>query len=209
MIISKKILFVGLCVVIPLSLGALLALYNDSQRDVAIESISATVLPTPKALPDFMLEDHQGNNFSRENLIGKWSMIFFGYTHCPDICPTTLSTLNQVHDILRETSAVDMPEVIFISVDPERDTSILLANYMSYFNEQFIGVTGSLANLKKLTVPLGIFFSISGEADNGSYDVAHSARIMLIDPQGRWRALFSSSADIAEMVADYKKIIAL
>lgn len=207
MIVNRKIWLVS--VFVPLCLGMLVAIYS-SQRDAMVEDIdiAATVLPNPKMLSNFSLQDHQGKDFSREDLLGQWSMIFFGYTHCPDVCPATLATLNQVMNVLHDTPEIDMPRVIFISVDPKRDTATLLANYVAYFNDQFIGATGSLSNLKALTMPLGIVFGIEGDdSESSDYDVFHSPRIMLIDPQARFKALFSFPHDVTEIATAYIKII--
>ena len=103
-----------------------------------LEGVSATVLPEARILPDFVLEDHHGNEFTNESLKDQWSFIFFGYTHCPDVCPTTLASLNQVDEILKKAPGDPLPKTIFISVDPARDTRELLADYVPYFNSEFI-----------------------------------------------------------------------
>ncbi len=157
----NKILFRVLVFIIPVSLGIIFSVYIN-QDSGSLEGVSATVLPEAKALPEFSLEDHRGNTFTNEDLKGQWSFVFFGYTHCPDVCPTTLSLLNQVDQALKKEPGIDSPETVFISVDPGRDTVEQLAEYVPYFNAEFTGVTGSLENLQVLTKSLGIAFGQEG-----------------------------------------------
>jgi protein SCO1/2 len=206
----KKILFRVLIIIIPVSLGIIFSVYMN-QGSGSLEGVSATVLPEAKALPEFSLEDHRGKAFTNETLKGKWSFVFFGYTHCPDVCPTTLSLLNQVDKALKKEPGIDSPETIFISVDPGRDTMEQLAEYVPYFNSEFTGVTGSLENLQVLTKSLGIAFGQEGveegDTETEEYEDFHSTRIMLIDPEARLKALFSFPHDVNQIVYDYSKII--
>jgi protein SCO1 len=204
----NKILKRILLIIIPLSLGIIFSVYINHGSGT-LEGVSATVLPEGKALPAFVLEDHHGQAFTNKSLKGNWFFIFFGYTHCPDVCPTTLSLLNQVDQALKKETGIDIPKTVFISVDPERDTVAQLADYVPYFNPEFIGVTGSLENLQVLTKSLGIAFGKEGDTESDEYELFHSTRIMLIDPEARLKALFSSPHDVKIIVSDYSKIIDL
>ena len=203
---ARKVLFRILYIIVPLSLGIFFSQYMNQGKGT-LEGVDATVLPEARALPDFLLEDHRGKVFTNESLIGQWSFVFFGYTHCPDVCPTTLALLNQVDQVLKKEKGIILPKTIFISVDPERDTIEQLTDYVPYFNPEFIGVTGSMENLQVLTKSLGIVFGNEGDADNVDYEVFHSTRIMLIDPEVRLKALFSFPHDVNQIVSDYIKII--
>ncbi len=207
----NKILFRVLVFIIPVSLGIIFSVYMNQGKGT-LEGVTATVLPEARALPDFLLEDHHGKAFTNESLRGQWSFVFFGYTHCPDICPTTLALLNQVDEILKKEKGIVLPQTIFISVDPERDTMEQLAAYVPYFNPEFIGVRGSLQQLQGLTTPLGIAFGQEGDQDGNveseDYEVYHSARILLVDPDVRLKALLSSPHDVNQIASDYIKIIA-
>ena len=205
--VVRKILFKVLIIIIPLSLGIFFSIYIN-QGHGSLEDVSATVLRDAKPLPKFVLEDHFGNGFTNKNLKNQWSFVFFGYTHCPDICPTTLALLNQVEQVLKKETDIDLPKTIFISVDPERDTVSQLAEYVPYFNPEFTGVTGSLENLQVLTKSLGIAFGKDSDTGSKEYEVFHSSRIMLIDPEGRLKALFASPHDVNQIASDYIKIIA-
>ncbi len=204
--VVRKILSRVLIISVPLSLGIFFSIYIN-QGHGSLEDVSATVLRDAKPLPKFVLEDHFGNGFTNKNLKNQWSLVFFGYTHCPDICPTTLSLLNQVDQVLKKESNIDKPRIIFISVDPERDTIEQLTDYVTYFNPEFIGVTGSMENLQVLTKSLGIVFGKEGDDESNDYEVYHSARILLVDPKARLKALFSSPLDVNQIASDYIKII--
>lgn len=155
-----------------------------------------TLLPSAKAIADFQLTDQHGKPFTRNNLVGKWSFAFFGYTHCPDVCPTALSMLAQVMKKLEKDSTLDtLPQVIFVSVDPERDTPELLAQYLPYFNPDFVGVTGDPQQLLLLTRQLGIMYGKAPGDDADDYLVDHSASIILFDPDGNFLALFGMPHD--------------
>jgi len=202
----KKILPWVLSVIVPLSLGIIFSLYFH-QGQGSLEGVSATVLPQAKSLPGFSLEDHHGKVFTNESLKGQWSFVFFGYTHCPDVCPTTLVLLNQVDQILKKESGLNSPKTIFISVDPERDNVAQLAEYVPYFNPEFIGVTGNMENLQVLTKSLGIAFGKEGDTGSSEYEMFHGSRIMLIDPEVRLKALFSFPHEVKQIVSDYINII--
>jgi len=207
----KKILPWVLLVIAPLSLGVLFSQYMNHGKD-AFEGVAATVLPEARPLPEFLLEDHHGKAFTNESLKGQWSFVFFGYTHCPDVCPTTLALLNQVDEILKKEKGVVLPQTIFISVDPERDSMEQLAAYVPYFNPEFIGVRGKMQQLQGLTTSLGIAFGQEADQDDNveseDYEVYHSTRILLLDPEARLKALLSSPHDANQIASDYIKIIA-
>jgi protein SCO1/2 len=155
-----------------------------------------TLLPSAKAVADFQLTDHYGKPFTRENLKGKWSFAFFGYTHCPDVCPTSLAMLAQVMRILEKDNTLDvLPQTVFFSVDPERDTPELLEKYLPYFHPDFIGVTGDPQKVLLLTRQLGIMYGKAPGDNADNYLVDHSASIILFNPDGNFLALFGIPHD--------------
>jgi protein SCO1/2 len=169
----------------------------------------ATVLSEPLAVPAFTFTDHQGKSFSNQELVGYWSFLFFGYTYCPDICPTTLSILAQVDKLLQEKQNLVKPRVIFVSVDPTRDTSQKLADYVAYFNPAFLGITGTEEQVRTLSRPLGIAYQRSpGTETSENYLIEHSASILLVNPQGQVQALISPPHDATTIAEDYQKIVA-
>lgn len=164
----------------------------------------ATVIEPPRPLPRFQLLAGDGEAFTREDLRGNWHLLFFGFTHCPDICPTTLAKLALVTHALAG-SGVD-PQVVFVSVDPRRDEPEALAKYVHFYDPDFQGVTGALPQLRKLTGALYLPFSYSGDVQSGHYTVAHGASVVLVDPQARVRAYFTAPHNPARIAADLTRI---
>lgn len=167
----------------------------------------ATVLSTAKVLPDFTLVDYRGEPFNATSLKGRWTFLFFGYTHCPDVCPTTLSLLARVEKMLKAEPGLSQPRYVFVSVDPARDTPEHLAEYLPYFSESFVGVTGADDQVLALSRRLGILYQRHPD-ENGDYLVDHSASVLLIDPGAGLRALHSAPHDANIMADDYRKIVA-
>jgi protein SCO1/2 len=161
-----------------------------------------------RALPQFELVDHHGEKFGNDNLIGKWNLMFFGYTHCPDICPTSLQTMNNMVNAIDDSDVRNAIKVYFISVDPARDKPANLASYVTYFNPTFIGATAEMEKLTTLTRPLGIAHQIHKKSeDDVSYEVDHSGAIVLINPAGEYAGLFSAPHSAQTMAQDLTLIV--
>lgn len=206
---SSTKLMAGLVAIAALALGVYLSQYRtgmlQQQRDVAASDIRATVLQGSKPLAAFTLTDQRGQPFTESSLRGRWSFLFFGYTYCPDVCPMTLLTFSRMAGMLPSVAAPY--QVVFVSIDPERDTPARLADYVSYFNPAFLGVTGSDAELTNLTRQLGIlYFKAESKEDGAGYLMDHSASVILVDPEGRFHALFSAPHDPREIAEDFAKI---
>lgn len=168
---------------------------------------AASVFPTARALNPFELETADGQSFDLEQLKGHWTLLFFGFTNCPDICPDTLASLHQSLDSLRLMAPDRLPKVVFVSVDPERDRGESLAEYVSWFDQSFIGVTGSDEQLDQLTRQLGVIFvRDTPDPQTGFYNVDHSAAVMIIDPQGRLFGRFGHPLDPEAVTADLFQI---
>jgi protein SCO1/2 len=151
---------------------------------------------------DFNLINQRGEPFTLASLEGHWTFAFFGYTHCPDVCPTSLAMLARVMKKLREKHPEDtLPQGLFVSVDPQRDTPATLAAYVPYFDPDFTGVTGDPEQIKVLTRQLGILYLKAEGSGADDYLIDHSAAIILFDPQGRFHALFNVPHD-ADGIAD-------
>ncbi len=147
--------------------------------------IDGLLWPDPPLVPPLNLVRDDGTAFHLADLRGKWSLVFFGFTHCPDVCPTTLGMLAQVHTTLQQNPAyAGRGQVVFVSVDPQRDTPAQLASYVHYFHKDFIGVTADEAELKPLTRALGVLFMKVSQG-GPQYTVDHSAAVFFIDPAGR------------------------
>ncbi len=192
----------GLAVV--LGVQAYLGLSQDPQ---ARPQIPGLLWPNPKPIGEFSLTDHRGEAFGLESLKGQWTFLFFGYTNCPDVCPVTLAVMNSVANQLSEEPAKqDNVQFAFVTVDPERDTQEQLAGFISYFNEDFVGVGGPDDKLVDLTRQLGIVFIRSKPEADGSYLVDHTASILLVNPSGELIALFRAPHDPVEMAQRFDRI---
>jgi protein SCO1/2 len=159
------------------------------------------------ALPDFLLVDQDGAVFNKASFEGRFSLVFFGFTHCPDICPATLQQLSVVRTRMVE-AGIEAPDVVLISVDPKRDTPAALKQYVGHFGEGFIGVSGDLPELRQLTGRLGIYFEYAdGEGDN--YNVNHSVVVIVVNKQAEFQAVFSAPHDIDKIVNDVQVLMAM
>lgn len=145
----------------------------------------------PRAIASFEGKTHKGETFNQESFIGTWSIVFFGFTTCPDVCPTAMSNINQVMQKLPEGIA-NSTQVVMVSVDPERDSIERLGKYVPAFNKDFIGINAGLEETRKLTESIGVtFYKIPGHDDPDNYLVEHTARWFIIDPLGRRYALLT------------------
>ena len=173
----------------------------------APEEIADYLFWEAKDLTAFTLVGANHEALRLDDLKGKWSFIFFGYTHCPDVCPFTLSALGAVFRILGQAPAVSSTiQGIFVSVDPQRDTPELLREYASYFNAKFSGVTGTTAQVDAITRQMGAFYAIHPGNSEESYLVSHNSTIFLVDPRGRLYGRFPPPHAPREIAEIFTKI---
>jgi protein SCO1/2 len=157
-----------------------------------LSDVDALVLPQARDISPFTLTGQDGQPFTLDKLKGKWSFVFFGYTHCPDVCPTTLAMLNNVAQLLQQQDGgLKDVQFVFISVDPERDNPKQIGEYVAYFNKAFLGATGQRAQLDQLAKQMSAMYFINKKPGQKDYTVDHSASIVLTQPDGKMRALFS------------------
>jgi protein SCO1/2 len=195
-------------VIVSIVVGALSARWLlNRNNNGTIELTSGTAITPPRPLPPMQFVDHEQHSFDLSRLKGHWSLMFFGFTNCPDVCPTTLAVLAQVEKQLADLPAREQPQIVLVSVDPERDTPERIASYIRFFSPRFIGATGSEQHIQEFTTAMGIPVAITKSAD-GSYTVDHSGAIFVIDPNGEWRALFSPPHQAKQIASDYRHLIA-
>ena len=193
--------------IIAVMLGGALAggIFVAAQMNKPAQLKTAFVIPIASELPEFMLQDQFGERVNASSFRGQWDLVFFGFTHCPDVCPTTLQILANVKRQLLDSGSDHLPRIVLVSVDPERDTPELLAQYVDYFGDGNLGVTGELSETLKLTAGLGIYFEKvpdSSSDDTDDYTVNHSAAVLLINPDGQFSALFSAPHTVENYVHD-------
>ncbi len=171
-----------------------------------MELAEGVYLTPSRPLPEFALLDHRDRAFTPRDLRGHWSMLFFGYTNCPDLCPTTLTTLAVMERRLRETRAPQLPQVVFVSVDARRDTPAQLAKYVPYFDPHFLGVTAATQPaIEALARELGVAVALRAQPD-GSYTVDHTGAIFVIDPQARVAAILTGPFTADALLADFARL---
>ena len=201
----RFVLAVVLAAVLAGAAAALIAT-RRMQPPSALERM--TLLDAPRPLPALSLIDHSGRKFARDSLRGHWTLLFFGFTHCPDVCPATLAILAQARHMLLDLLPADQPRIVLVSVDPRRDTPAALGRYVGHFDPEFLGVTGGADALAQLTRELGVVVLTGPTADDGSYTVDHTAAIFVIDPSAALAAVSSSPHEAGAIARDYRTIVA-
>ena len=149
-------------------------------------------LDTPKPIPEFKLLDQNSNEFTQDQFRGNWSLLFVGFTTCPDICPMTLANLEAVRaDLGLRMSPRNIPNIIFLAVDPDRDQQYL-GEYLSYFHPEYIGITGSKLQIDKLIDGIGAFYRIKKRFPTDiTYDVQHTSTVYVVNPNAEIIATIS------------------
>ena len=181
---------------LPLLLAFLLAGCGKQESDLPVNT---------RLGGEFTLTDQNGEPFSQAALNGKVTILFFGYTHCPDICPAVLARVAQVYRQLQETGEADQVQPVFITFDPERDTAAHLKEYLPWFKANIIGLTGSLEEIRQVAKQYGVVFIKDQQEQD--YLFTHSDYIYLLDDQGRVRKLYPADFTIDEVVNDAKSLL--
>jgi protein SCO1/2 len=182
-----------------LATGLLLFIgYRDSPRGIAGSVLSASIGGP------FQLVDQNGKPFTDADLKGKWNLVFFGYTHCPDVCPTTLNELALALDRLGKQR--DKVGIVFITVDPERDTPETLKSYIASFDAPVTALTGTAEQVATAEKAYRVY-SAKHPTQNGDYDMDHSAVIYVMDPQGRFTATFTPDTGAAQVAERMQKLL--
>jgi protein SCO1/2 len=188
--------FAGVLVLVA---GVLIALAFHDQGKGAAGSPLAAAIGGP-----FSLVDQNDKPFTDANLKGKWQLVFFGYTHCPDVCPTTLNDLSLALDQLGDKKS--QVGIVFISVDPERDTPAVLKSYIESFGGPVEALTGSPDAVAQAAKDYKVYYAKHARSDGG-YDMDHSALIYIMDPQGRFTATFTPDDQPEKMAERLKKLL--
>ena len=202
-IYKNRYTFISLMVI--LAMYFIATSYYDPSSSVRKGAAVVTGQGAPKIGGEFSVLNHKGEPVTENILNDKYSLIFFGFTHCPDICPTSMLVLNDVYDKLSETQQSKL-QVILASIDPERDTPAVMKDYVKTFNEKFIGLTGSVDQMKDMAKKY-LVYHVKKEPDgNGNYSMDHSGFIYFMGPDGRYVKHFShkdKAEDILKTVQSY------
>jgi protein SCO1/2 len=191
-----RVLVVGLVLLTAVSVMTVSFLTREAPRPT-----NATLFDESRLLPEFLLTDQAGELFERDDLKGHYSLVFFGFTNCPDICPLTLQILADVRAGLKARK-LETPEVVFISVDPDRDDPTSVAGYLGYFDNEMTGLVGPSKKLK----PLLEFFGVAVHkvsVEGKKYNVTHTSAVFVIGPDAEYLGVFSSPGLADEVLRDF------
>jgi len=194
-------ILIGMLFVIVLLWGIILYVYlnNNSKADYY-------GIVYEREAPEFTLTDQDGDQVSLSDFKDKVVLIFFGYTHCPDICPMTMSVMNNVVDQLADQA--DRVQVVFVTVDPERDTQQKLKTYIPYYNESFIGLTGTAEEIDKVADDYNVYYSKEEVESSSEYLMGHNSSVLLITPDGEIFLRYPQNRmDPALIAGDIKRIL--
>jgi len=184
-------------IIVLMIFGIAIGIYTtpNFQENSADEYMEGVFWPNPKQIGQFQTIDHLGENFGVEQLKGKWSILFFGYTYCPDVCPITMSIMSDVQARLEQDGIVDDTQLLFVTVDPLRDTADRLATYINHFDNRILGLGGTKQQVDSLVSQIGVVYLHGIPNKDGYYLVDHTASLFLIDPDARLVSIFSTPHD--------------
>lgn len=167
-----------------------------------------TLLPSPKTISNFSLTDDAGNAFTNDSLKGHWTLMAFGFSHCGDVCPISLTELNKMYQKLQnDLPASQLPQVVFISVDPARDTQAVLHNYIKNYNPNFIAASGTHDNLQIFVNDMGVYYSKKPNTAPNTYGMEHSSQLYLFNPDGKWIGIVTFPFQADQLTQNYQAMI--
>jgi protein SCO1 len=202
---TQTIALAAVVTIVAVAAGILSARWLLQQQTDQPAVASATLLSPPRPLPPLALVDQDNRPFDTSRLRGGWTLLFFGFTSCPDACPLTMTALAQTNKLLADLPVERRPRVVMISVDPERDTPERLAGYVRAFDPTFVGATGTKPAIDEFAQRIGVLVA-TRPIDGGSYTVDHTTSVFLVDPDGALRALFSAPLTPKLIAEDYRRI---
>lgn len=198
----------SLVFIIAIAALAIGVFFGSRQSGPDLGELSGFSFPEPELLQDVALLDHNNEALTEANFKGKWTFIYVGYTFCPDVCPMTLTTLNQMYAQLAEADLSNEISTLLVSVDPERDTTEHLKDYVKFFNESFSGATGSPEEISKFADQVSAVFSVPEDRSDPNYLVDHSSTVILINPDAAVQAIFTPPQTAEAMAKDFRLLVA-
>lgn len=186
--------------------GVYLSQHMSLKKNVDLSQLHGTALNKSRAIEPFSLIGIDDAPFNNASLNGRWTMMFFGFTHCGSVCPTTMAELGKMHRLLQKEGVATLPNVVMISVDPDRDSLITLSHYVKAFDSHFYGARGSEDSIKGLTHEIGIAYIKLVDKDSPNaenYDIEHTGTISLFNPKGRLVAFFTTPHNAEQLARDF------
>ena len=174
-------------------------------RPAVVEMRAVRLFDAPREIGEFKLDGASGQALTQESLAGHWTVVFLGFTHCPDVCPTTLAELAKAQELWREMPEAIRPRLLFVSVDPERDTPKIVADYAHYFDPDTLAATAAAQPLADFASAMGLVY-MKVPLPDGDYSMDHSATLVLLDPQGRQAGLVRPPLDANAIASDLRKL---
>jgi protein SCO1/2 len=203
---TARPLRIGVLAIVAFAAGLILARALIPARVDLPPTERATVLPEPRPLPALALVNQDGQPLGKDFFKGGWTLVFFGFTTCPDICPTTLATLAQSVRQLDDLPAAERPRVLLVTVDPERDDPPRLAAYVKFFDPSFLGATGDPKAVADAAAAFGVPYS-KVSLPEGGYTMDHGSGLFIVGPSGGIVAYSSAPHEAAVLARDYRKIV--
>jgi len=167
--------------------------------------ITGKILVRPMEIDNFELIDQNNEVFNKKSLEGGWTVLFFGYTNCPDVCPTTIYKLAEIKNGIKEDLPSANFNTVLVTLDPDRDSSERLDEYIGYFDETMLGVTGTYENIQSFTSSLSVFYQRINKEEG--YDFNHTASIFVFDKDGSLFATMSPANTVGELESDFFTIL--
>lgn len=188
-----------------LTLGVFVAQHVHLPKKVDTDKFHGTYLQQPRAVEAFQLTGIDQQPFTNDSLKGQWTMVFFGFTNCGYLCPTTMAELGKMYRLLEEKGVKTMPKVVMISIDPKRDSLDKLGHYVTAFDKHFYGARGSEETVKAMTHEMGVAYEkvALSASESENYDIQHSGTVMLFNPKGELNAFFTSPHRADLLAEDY------
>lgn len=194
---------------ISLITGVFVSQHLGTKKKVDLSQLHGTLLEQPRQVSQFELTGIDNKAFNNSALQGQWTMVFFGFTNCGSICPTTMAQLAKTYRLLEEKGVSPLPQIVMVSIDPDRDSLEKLGSYVKAYNPNFYAARGDEDRVKKMTKELGIAYArvnLPTATEPGNYDVQHSGAVMLFNPQGELSAFFTS-AQPDLLAQDYQLLV--
>jgi protein SCO1 len=200
----------ALVAVMALFTGVFVYQHTHREKQINISEFHGTYLEHPRTVNQFSLQGTDEKPFDNSSLTGEWTLVFFGFTNCGYLCPTTMAELGKMYRILEEKNIKKLPKIVMISIDPERDDITKLGKYVTAFHPNFYGARGEEESIRAMTHEMGIAYTRVANKDasqEASYDVQHSGAVILFNPQGELNAFFTSPHHAELLAKDYIMLV--
>ena len=200
----------GLLALIALILGLFVSQHVYLNKSIDLSQFNGTLLDKPREVSAFALTGIDSAQFNNASLEGHWTLVFFGFTSCGSVCPTTMAELAKMYRLLEEKGTKKLPQVVMVSVDPERDNLAGLDHYVKAFNPNFYGARGDEEAIKMMTKEMGIAYAkvaSRSSDDSQSYDIEHTGTVMLFNPNGKLSAFFTMPHQASMLAKDYLLLV--